>query len=179
MIVFKEAKKIMEPTWIPTWIVAISTVAYTMITGLLILGQRKSRLDDKFPCIVVRSRFSPLATDKKEWTIRLVNISRGPAFIEYFHTIGLGACSRKDGDNTDDIDKVIGPDMGDPDLQVAFAMGHPERLRSPEVKIVIHYRDIAGRLFKSRLIAGKPEYERPPWYGHWLDKVFVFLHLKG
>jgi hypothetical protein len=157
----REAKKIMDPNWI----VAISAVAYTGITAWLILDQRESRLDDKFPCIVVRSRLDRAATDvvtdRNEWTLRLVNIGRGPAFIEYFYAEGLHGCSCNDGDLTDIIDKVIGPDTGDPHLQVAFAQGDPQVLRRSELRIIIHYRDVAGRLFKSRLIAGKHEYERP------------------
>lgn len=148
----------------PNWIVAISTVVYTGITAWLIFEQRKSRTDDKFPCVVVRSRMTqsrPTAhgATADEWKLRLVNVGRGPAFIEYFETKGLPQYA--DGDHSRDIDKVIGPDVGDPDLQVDFADGTPDHLRLPKVTIVIHYRDIAGNLFKSRLTAGKPEYERP------------------
>jgi hypothetical protein len=157
-------------TEIATLVVAIATTGaaiaagvYAFITYRLLSEQRKSRLDDKFPCVIVRGRFGPrvasVMTTGNEWTIRLVNIGRGPAFIDHFETTGLPGYP--DGVHTSDIDKVIGPDVGDPDLQVAFAVGHPSVLRQPGVAIVIHYRDIARRLFKSRLIAGKLDYEFP------------------
>jgi len=67
--------------WDPNWIIAKATVevanatvagttatriaagaavVYAFITILLILGQRNSRLDDKFPCIIVRSLPMPI-----------------------------------------------------------------------------------------------------------------------
>ncbi len=144
----------------PTWITAICTAVYTVITAWLIIEQRRNRIDDKFPCIVARSRLNPKRA-KDIWRLQLVNIGRGPAFIEYFHTTGLSGCACNDGDNTDKIDNVIGPDVGDSDLQVTFGYGEPEYLKQSGVKIVIRYRDMAGRLFESRLIAGKLEYERP------------------
>jgi hypothetical protein len=114
----------------------------------------------------VRCRFDrrPTETDTgHEWTTRLVNVGRGPAFIDYFHTTGLGAYSRPDGDWTHDIDKVIGPDVGDPYLQVAFAQdAHPSVLRESGVTIIIRYHDIAGRVFESGIRQGEPFFE-PPW----------------
>jgi hypothetical protein len=167
----------------PNWITAISALAYTGITAWLILEQRRSRIDDKFPCVVVRSLRMPVVRQdgsaSNQRTLRLINIGRGPAFIEHFSTTGLGNYGPDDGDNTHKIDKVIGPDTGDPYLHVEFAEGSRSVLQQPNVEIVIRYHDVAGRLFKSGITAGKPWYERPPWYGHWLDKVFVFFHLKS
>ena len=163
-----------NPNWIvamATVMVAIATIVYAFITHRLISEQRKNWLDDKFPCISVRARFdrrpTPVATNENEWTVRLVNIGRGPAFIDYFHTMGLSGHSCDNGDRTDGIDKVIGPDVGDPHLQVAFAQGaHPSVLRQPEVAIIIRYHDIAGRSFESGIREGLPFYE-PPWrHGH-------------
>jgi hypothetical protein len=144
----------------PNWIVAISALAYTVMTALLILEQRRSRIDDKFPCIVVRSIRMPVVRKDgsagREWTLRLVNVGRGPAFIDSFRTEGLRNYGPNDGDNTAKIDKVIGPDMGDPYLHVEFAEGSPTVLQRSDVKIVINYRDIAGRLFESGIREGKP-----------------------
>ena len=147
----------------PNWIIAISTLFYTVITAWLILEQRKSRTDDKFPCIVLRSRLNPSRPTTQEstpdeWKLRLVNVGRGPAFIEYFETKGLPCYV--DGVHTDGIDRVIGPDTGDPDLQVDFANGTPDHLRLRKVIVVIRYRDIEGNLFESNLIDGKPGYKR-------------------
>ena len=108
----------------------------------------------------MRSRLIPFPTPGTDWRLRLVNIGRGPAFIEYFHTTGLHHYDS--GNHANDIDKVIGPDVGDPDLQVEFAAGSPADLRLPGVEIVIRYRDMAGRLFESRIREGIPYYE-PPW----------------
>lgn len=145
---------------------AIAAGVYAILTNRLLSEQRESRLDDKFPCISLRCRFdrrpTPVATNENEWTIRLVNIGRGPAFIDYFHTTGLGGYSCDDGDHTNGIDKVIGPDVGDPHLQVAFAQGaHPSVLREPGVTIIIRYRDLAGRVFTSGIREGNPFYEPP------------------
>lgn len=155
-------------TAIATVVVAIAAIGsaaaatvYAVLTHRLILEQRESRLDDKFPCIVVRSLYGQGATTTgKEWRLRLVNVGRGPAFIESFKTKGLGPNYYPDGDHTHDIDNVIGSDVGDLDLRVYFAHGTPEVLRLPNVEIVIRYRDIAGRLFESRHIAGRLQYER-------------------
>lgn len=147
----------------PNWVVAVSTVVYTGITAWLIFEQRRSRVEDKFPCIVVRARLNPsrvtaLGVTTDEWKLRLVNVGRGPAFIEHFETAGLP--HYVDGVHTDAIDKVVGPDVGDPDLQVDFADGTPDDLRRPGVRILVKYRDIAGNLFESILIGGKPSYKR-------------------
>jgi len=163
----------------PNWIVAISALAYTGITAWLILDQRESRLDDKFPCVSVRSRKN---SDTEDDEIRLVNVGRGPAFITKFLVEGLHKISPTkkqgkiihddkgeiiyhdypDGDYTGKIDKVLGPEIGNPDLQCWFAWGTPEDLRSKKVTITIHYRDLAGRLFESGIDKGEPYY-KPPW----------------
>jgi hypothetical protein len=157
----------MDPT--PIWISAIAAVGavvaagvYAFLTYRLLSEQQRSWIDDKFPCIVVRAREDRSRQPGGTWEIRLVNIGRGPAFIEYFHTTGLSGGSCPDGDHTRSIDKVIGPDVGDPHLQVAFALGPPATLRLPSVTIIIRYRDIAGRPFESGIIAGEPFFI-PPW----------------
>ncbi len=157
-IVNKGAKNIMDPNWI----VAIVATVYTVITGWLIIEQRKSRLDDKFPCIVVRCLYGPgITTFEKQWTLRLVNIGRGPAFIKHFYTEGVPYIA--DGVHTDDIDNVIGPEVGDPDLQISFApTNHPSTFQQSPWTIIIRYLDIAGRMFESGIKEGKPFY-KPPW----------------
>jgi hypothetical protein len=165
----KEATKIMTSTCIvtiATVVVAVATVVaaiaagvYAFLTNRLLSEQRASRLDDKFPYISVRAREDLSRPPGATWEIRLVNIGRGPAFIEYFETTGLP--SYPDGVHTGDIDKVIGPDVGDPHLQVAFALGPPANLRLPSLTIVIRYRDIAGRVFTSGITAGEPVFEPP------------------
>jgi hypothetical protein len=143
---------------------------YADLTHQLISAQRESQLNDRFPCIVVRSRLIPRRDTStgyfpEVWTIRLVNIGQGPAFIKYFRTAGLSDCGCEDGEHTQDIDKVIGPNVSDPDLRVEFARGQPDilcpaTLRSKEVIIIIGYHDIAGRSFESG-IKGQPFYKPP------------------
>ncbi len=182
IIANKEVKNIMTLaciTEIATIVVAAATVVvaiaargsakaanrYADLTHQLILEQRESQLNDKFPCIVVRSRHvvhvSGVTPTTYEWKPRLVNIGRGPAFIEYFETTGLEP-HYKNGVHTDEIDKVIGPNVGDPDLEIPFANGTPEVLRRSEVTIVVRYHDIAGRVFTSGIREGNPFYE-PAW----------------
>jgi hypothetical protein len=153
-----DAKKIMDANWIT----AISTLVYTGVTAWLILDQQESRLGDKFLSIVVRAREDPCRQPGATGEIRLVNVGRGPAFIEHFHVTGLSDGSRPDGNHSDDIDRAIGPDVGDPRLQVAFALCRPEVLRQPDVTIIIRYHDIARRVFTSGIRNGQPFYE-PPW----------------
>ncbi len=147
----------------PNWITAGSTLIYTLITGWLIFQQRRSRLDDKLPCVVVRARLNPSRSGQwgqtpDEWKLRLINIGVGPAFIEQFETKGLSAL--KDGDHTQDIDRVIGADSGDPDQQVDFANGTPLDLRKSGTHITIRYKDIAGRRFETQFHAGRAEFVR-------------------
>jgi hypothetical protein len=142
----------------PNWIVAIAAIIYAFLTYRLLSEHQKSQLNDKFPCVVVRARRNPFTNTLE---IGLVNVGRGPAFIQSFDTNGLSHLRCSDGDHTDDIDNVIGPNAGNPDLQVVFAYGESKPITAPDVTVVIHYRDIAGRLFKSRFVAGKLDYERP------------------
>lgn len=147
----------------PNWIVAGSTFVYTLMTGILIFQQRRSRQDDKLPCVVVRARLNPsravpggVTTD--EWKLRLINIGVGPAFIVHFRTTGIPGLS--DGDHTHDIDHVLGADNGDPDQQIDFANGTPGDLRTPDAQIIVRYKDVAGREFESRICGGRAEFVR-------------------
>jgi hypothetical protein len=191
------------------WITLISPVVYFFMTLWLIFGHRKNGTNDKFPCIVVRTRKNAFTEDSKrkdeskedssidnnkkapseeeksqrQWGIRLLNIGRGPAFIQHFVTEGLTRGKPpddwfrySDGIHTQDIDKVIGPEVGDPNLQVHFAYGDSEFLRSDKVSIGIIYNDIAGRQFKSGIIKRNPVWDPPPEFFHlklslWLRKL--------
>jgi hypothetical protein len=92
------------------------------------------------------------------WWLRLINIGRGPAFIEHFETHGLRGYP--DGIHTNDIDTVIGPDVGDPGQQIEFAGGVPADLRQREVRIIIRYRDIADRQFETEFINGRAHFHK-------------------
>lgn len=122
--------------------------------------QRRTRLDDKFPCIVVRSR-----KNRSIYEVRLVNIGKGPAFITQFEVKGLDRLHSdheyKDGDHTDEIDRALGPEVGDPALQCWFAWGSPKQLRAETVSIGIAYTDIEHREFRSGIIRGKPVWKPP------------------
>lgn len=172
---------------------AIGAIIAAFYAGVTSSEQRKTRMDDKFPCMVVRSRKNP---DSKVDEIRLVNVGRGPAFMTKFVVKGLDKIyPRKDdqgepilndkgektchdypdGNHIDEIDRVIGPETGNPDLQCWFAWGTPENLRSEKVSIGITYNDVGGREFKSGIIKGKPVWNPPPEFSHsrlclWLQK---------
>ena len=95
-----------------TIVSAMGAIAAALYTWVVSGEQRKTRLDDKFPCMVVRCRNNP-ATKVDE--LRLVNAGRGPAFITKFVVKGLdkldGIHRYVDGDHIDGIDRVIGPEM--------------------------------------------------------------------
>jgi len=141
----------------------IVSIAVAFLTWVMYREQRQTRMDDKFPCIIVRSRKNP---DTSVDELRLVNAGRGPAFITRFVVKGLdkldGKHEYKDGDHTDEIDRVIGPDMGNLDLQCWFAWGTPANLRSEKVSIGIAYKDTGDRIFESGIIKGKPVWDPPP-----------------
>jgi hypothetical protein len=67
-----------------------------------------------------------------------------------------------DKDHVDDIDRVIGPEVGDPDLQCHFAYGASCDLRKEDLSIGIEYEDTGGRVFRSGIIRGKPVWDPPP-----------------
>lgn len=145
----------------------IVSIVVAFLTWVIYREQCQTRMDDKFPYMVVRSRKNP---DTNVDELRLVNAGRGPAFITRFVVKGLdkldGAHEYKDGDHTDQIDRVIGPDMGNLDLQCWFAWGTPANLRSEKVSVGIAYKDIAGRIFESGIIRGKPVWGPPPEFSY-------------
>jgi hypothetical protein len=155
---------------------AIGAAFYTWITAR---EQRKTRRDDKFPYLVVRS----IRTEQRAHFLGLVNVGRGPAFITMFITKGLselhsnsGIRFAKDGDHTHEIDRVIGPGVANLDFLSWFAYGKPENLRSEEVSIGMEYKDIGGRVFRSGIIKGKPVWDPPLEFRHtkfslWVQKL--------
>jgi len=161
--------------------VLIPPTVYAIMIILLILENQRSGKNDKFPCIVVKARRNPNATEhpEKEWSIRLINIGRGPAFIKRFAVYGL--TDYRDGDRTDDTDKVIGPEVGDPDLEIEFTFERDLAiLRSPDVTIEIWYEDIAGREFVSGIRRGIPCWHPPKDFRESLLRRLVnFLKEKG
>jgi hypothetical protein len=139
----------------------IAAVVYIIFTIWLILEQRNTRLDDKLPCVIVRARENPATSGSSPvWWLRLINIGKGPAFIEHFETHGLPHYG--DGLHTGEIDTVLGPDVGDPGQQIEFTPGNPTHLRQPSVSITIRYRDISGRRFETRFINKRSRFMRLP-----------------
>lgn len=157
---------------------AIGTIAAAIYAGVAASEQRRTRMDDKFPCMVVGSR--------NDDELRLVNIGRGPAFITQFAVEKLDELvagkKYEDGDKTIYIDRVIGPEVGDPALQCHFAWGGAKDIREdsprPEkVSIGIAYEDIGGRLFRSGIIRGTPVWYPPQEFRRsaldiWVQNIF-------
>lgn len=149
---------------------AIGTIAAAIYAGVAANEQRRTRMDDKFPCMVVRSRdVGPIdhkyAKIVATQQLRLVNVGRGPAFITKFRIRNV--TGHKDGDHTIHIDRVIGPEVGDPALQCHFAWGTPQDIREDsnkpdKVSIGICYEDTGGRIFRSGIIRGTPVWDPPP-----------------
>jgi len=160
---------------------ALGAIGAAIYTGITANEQRKTRRDDKFPYMVVRS----IKVESNEWELRLVNLGRGPAFVTTFKTEGLGELPlnkprniAQDGYHTHEIDRVIGPEVGNPDLECMFAYGSPKVLRKPEVSIGIEYKDIGGRVFRSGIIKGKPVWDPPLEFRH--TKFSLWAHkLRG
>jgi hypothetical protein len=173
----------MEPSVVVSAVSALAAIGAVIYTGITAREQRKTRRDDKFPYMVVRSiekrTGDGLRTGNHE--LRLVNLGRGPAFITMFRMKGLSKSSRnekiaQDGDHTHMIDRVIGPEVGNPDLQCWFAHGTPDVLRREEVSIGLEYKDIGNRVFRSGIINGKPVWDHPLEFSHtkfslWLQKL--------
>lgn len=141
--------------------IAIFTGCYTIITWRLLREAQRTRKADKMPCVIIRSRRNPpeemaAGMTGERWDLRLVNVGSGPAFIDRFETNGVP--NYTDGQHV--IDQVIGPDVGDPDLQIAFAEGGPDVVRNPKVKIGIRYHDIYGQSFETIYEDGRVTFPR-------------------
>ena len=173
---------------------SIAWLVPVLMTLWLILVHLRNGINEKFPCIVVKTRHNhdtKVSEEKSEeeksqrpWEIRLVNIGRGPAFIQDVVTEGLTRGERPDvwfdypngRVPRKKMDRVIGPEIGDPHLQVHFAYGDTDFLRSDGVSVCIIYNDIAGRMFRSGIVKGNPIWEPPPEFSHtkfslWLRKL--------
>lgn len=151
-----------------TPIVTAATIIY------LVWETERNGRNDKFPCIIVKGRHRREDQITKEglrkWGVRLVNVGGGPAFIDDLDVQGLteepeganGPSKKQNGNRTDNIDKVIGPDVGDPDLQMEFA-GEDDILilQRRTVIIEVKYHDITGRNFMSGIRNGFPFWEPP------------------
>lgn len=150
----------------PLWTIFVAPAVYALMILYLVFENQRGSKNDKFPCVIVKARLNPntdeesTKDEKKKWSIRLINVGRGPAFIKKFTTYGL--TTYPDGDNTDQIDKVIGPDVGDPHLQIEFTFEVDLAiLREPRLTIEIQYEDISGRLFISGIEKGMPFWKPP------------------
>lgn len=136
-------------------------MVYATVTLYLIWENQRNGRNDKFPCVIVkaRAREELNVEPEKPWSIRLINVGRGPAFIKKFTVCGLTSYN---GDCTHLIDKVIGPDVGDPHLQIEFTFEKDLGiLRESRVTIEIQYEDIAGRPFRSGIEKGIPFWKPP------------------
>lgn len=155
------------------------TVYFIMIIYLVWETRRNGR-NDKFPCIIVKGRhrtqYQIERENLKKWGIRLINVGRGPAFIYYFNVAGLTERqgspgpqgppgepgSPVNGNRIHDIDKVIGPEVGDQNLQMEFAEEEEILILQREnCTIIVKYRDILGREFTSGIRNGDPIWEAP------------------
>jgi hypothetical protein len=155
------------------WSPFIAPIVYAMMIIYLVWETRRNGINDKFPCIIVKGRErrkEQRDEGLKRWGVRLINIGRGPAFIDDLNVQGLteysqgsqGPLNKVNGNRTHNIDKVIGPDVGDPDLQMEFA-GQEDILilQRSDVTIEVKYHDITGRNFMSGIRKGVPFWEPP------------------
>lgn len=61
------------------------------------------------------------------------------------------------------VDNIIGPDTGNPDLQVCYLVNKDELsiLKRPEVELLLTYRDVFGRKYKTRFVDVENRFEPP------------------
>jgi hypothetical protein len=139
----------------------VAPAVYLLMILYLVWENQRGGRNDKFPCVIVKAREQiQVQPTYKKWGIRLINVGRGPAFIKRFTVNGL--TNYHNGDCTERIDKVLGPDVGDPHLQIEFAYEDDLAiLRDPNTTIEIQYEDMAGRLFISGIEKGIPVWKPP------------------
>jgi hypothetical protein len=145
----------------PSWTAFVAPTVYALMILYLVFENQRGSKNDKYPCVIAKARKNPEPNNPDDkWSIRLINVGRGPAFIKKFTTYGL--TTYPEGDNTHLIDKVLGPGPGDANLQIEFTFEVDlEILRSPDVTIEIEYEDIAGRSFISGIERGNPFWKPP------------------
>lgn len=147
-------------------LIVFLTGVLAYFTYRLIAESRIERINQKMPVVVFRFRHIRHMDRQQlveiETQERIVNIGSGPALNIQLRTNGeLGGVAVGMLDKDEDglmpwpsgyiVDNVLGPDSGDPDMQICFARtsGDVSLLKNPKLILKATYNDVFGRQFKT------------------------------
>lgn len=144
-------------------LLVLLTAVYATLTYFILRESRSERLNQKIPVIVFRFRHIPEQLNQhivRETQERLVNIGSGPALdiqlttnqkFDGLEMAGKDADGLMPWPNKYPVDNVLGPDSGDPDMQVCFMArtGGLSILKDPTLVLKVRYKDIFGRSYET------------------------------
>ncbi|MBI4248082.1 MAG: hypothetical protein HY611_01160 [Elusimicrobia bacterium] len=137
----------------------------------LLREAERTRQDQQIPVLCFRFREHESDNSGAQYSYRIVNAGHGTAFITDFRILKSRACQK----GTPDIDTVLGPPIGDPILEIAFAFEpvfatdtdfQSMRRRDPELRVSethyeIEYTDVFKRRFRTVFKSKKHEFYGP------------------
>ncbi len=127
------------------------TLGYAFLTYFILKENRRDRLNQKMPVVVFRFRL-----DQGKAQERMVNIGSGPALDIQLETNLILNGDTVTGFNRNQltalpptlpVDNVLGPDNGDPDMQICFMISPNgvSVLKNREAIFKVTYKDVFGR----------------------------------
>ena len=144
-----------------TIILVIVTIIYVIITFKILSQARISAYDTKMPVLVFKSKPMPPSKLVKSNSELIVNIGSGPALDIYLKSNGefqektLISFNKKIKSLNlwpQPLDNCIGPCNGNLELQICFNItcGELEILKNEDAQLLLEYKDIFGRKYKTR-----------------------------
>lgn len=152
---------------VSTIVLVVVTSFYVWLTWRILSASIISSKDAKMPVLVFRFRDEP---EKKYIGERMVNVGVGPAldirlqsnavfkdnqFVEFEKGRVLEPWRLP-------VDNIIGPDNGDPELQVCYFLSqlNTSILKNPDVELLATYKDVFGREFRTRFMNLENKFEQ-------------------
>jgi hypothetical protein len=140
-----------------TVVLVVVTIAYVILTWRILSASTTSSKDAKMPVLVFR-----FLEEKDFVSERIVNIGQGPALDIRLQSNGVFNNGQLQGFQKGHsletwplpIDNSIGPDNGNPALQVCYLIstGHSSILKHPDAELLLTYKDVFGREFQTRFV---------------------------
>jgi len=156
---------------VSTIIIALLTAFYVGYTRQLLANVRAETLNQKRPIIVFRFRHATGSGEVPVTQDRMVNVGSGPALHIALYSNLTFSENGGDVSFTDQlkpwplpIDNILGPESGDPEMQICFNVGQGEGrtlLRGEGVKLSVKYEDIFGRKFATDFVRMKHTIKGP------------------
>ncbi len=156
---------------VSTLIIALLTAFYVWYTRQLLANVRAETLNQKRPIIVFRFRHAKGSGGGPVTQDRMVNVGSGPALHIALYSNLVVSENGGDASLSDQlrpwplpVDNVLGPESGDPDMQICFNVGQGEvktLLRAEGVKLSVKYEDIFGRKFATDFVHMKHNLKGP------------------